>query len=64
MFGKYVVGGAIGKEWVAMQIPLKDILAQNPEIDATAIKQLIFTLESEGEIGIDEMVIQPINPKQ
>jgi hypothetical protein len=64
MYGKYVLGGAIGKEWVAMQIPLKDILAQNPEIDATSIKQLIFTLESEGEIGIDEMVIQPINPKQ
>jgi hypothetical protein len=47
-----------------MQIPLADILAQNPEIDATAIKQLIFTLESEGEIGIDEMIIQPINLKK
>lgn len=64
MFGKYVTGGAIGSDWVMMQIPLADILAQNPEIDATAIKQLIFTLESEGEIGIDEMIIQPINLKK
>lgn len=61
LYGKYVSGGAIGKDWVAMQIPLKDILAQNPEIDATSIKQLIFTLESEGEIGIDEMMIMPLN---
>ena len=64
IFGKYVSGGAIGNDWVMMQIPLADILAQNPEIDATAIKQLIFTLESEGEIGIDEMIIQPINLKK
>jgi hypothetical protein len=38
-----------------MVIPLSMILKQNPGLDISAIKQMIFTLESEGNIGIDNI---------
>ena len=61
LFGKYVEGGAIGSDWVTMRIPLADIVSQNPDLDVTAIKQMIITLESEGNIGLDEIVIKNRN---
>jgi hypothetical protein len=63
MLGKYVSGGMIGQEWTQFEIPLADILSQNSDLDPTAIKQMIITLESEGEIGIDDIVIQPMHQK-
>ena len=63
MLGKYVSGGMIGQDWTQFEIPLADILSQNADLDPTAIKQMIITLESEGEIGIDDIVIQPMHQK-
>ncbi len=64
MFGKYAKDGMIGQTWTAFEIPLRDIIAQNPDLDITAIKQMIITLESEGEIGIDDIVIKPLNQQK
>jgi hypothetical protein len=57
LFSKYVAGGVIDKDWVKIQIPLNDLLVQNRDLDITAIKQVIFTLEAEGDILMDEIKI-------
>ena len=57
LFKKYVQGGVIDSEWVKFQIPLSDLMVQNKEVDMTAIKQVIFTLEAEGDVLIDEIKI-------
>ncbi len=57
LFKKYVQGGVIDQDWVKLQIPLSDLMSQNKEVDNTAIKQIIFTLEAEGDVLIDEIKI-------
>jgi len=57
LFKKYVENGVIDQEWVKLQIPLADLMGQNKDVDATAIKQVIFTLEAEGDILLDEIKI-------
>ena len=57
MFKTYVQNGVIDQQWVRVQIPLSDLIAQNKDVDVTSIKQVIFTLEAEGDILLDEIKI-------
>jgi hypothetical protein len=57
LFKTYVQNGVIDQEWVRVQIPLSDLIAQNKDVDVTSIKQVIFTLEAEGDILLDEIKI-------
>jgi hypothetical protein len=55
LYPQFVKGSIIDAEWRKMIIPLNMILKQNPGLDISSIKQMIFTLESEGNIGIDNI---------
>lgn len=55
LYPQFVQGNVIDAQWRKMVIPLSLILKQNSGLDISAIKQMIFTLESEGNIGIDNI---------
>lgn len=55
LYPNFIQGGKIDDQWRTMKIPLSMILKQNSNLDVSTIKQMIFTLEAEGNIGIDNI---------
>lgn len=59
-----VPAGIITAEWTQVIVPLDNFPFAQNDVDASAIKQLIFQFESSGKVCVDEISIIPFEPKQ
>ncbi len=54
-----IKGENIGREWVKVELPLSEFDWHDQKTNASNIKQIIFNLEADGEVFMDEIRILP-----
>jgi Carbohydrate family 9 binding domain-like len=58
-----VVGGLITDQWTQVIVPLENFPFEGFDVDASAIKQVIFQFESSGKVFVDDISIIPHKAK-